>query len=229
MWLPFKEILKRLQEVRYDKGILNVTAVGVIPLDDYFKQLDAFFQLSEELARVQAELNGKAVEFRILERQFFINLKDSDSNLQTFQSTLQNTNKQLMSLADSARRMTESLENAANGLKASSQLLTDLLFLSFHLPNNLKMFVRSALTFDGNDIGGQKWIEKATKLMEMACRSFTNAEDISEPISAQPHENVQKFKKLLSMLVEKANAGNKKADNPGNPVHESPGHSVGSS
>ncbi|CDW56545.1 PHTB1 C domain containing protein [Trichuris trichiura] len=223
MWLPFKEILKRLQDVRYEKGILRVNAVGPIVPEDYFKQLDTFFQLSEELARVQADLNSRAVEFRILERQFFIRLKDSDSNLHTFQTILQNTNKRLMSLADSAKRMTESLENAANGLKASNQLLADLLFLSIRLPDNLQKLVRSALTFDENDIGGQKWIEQARKLMEMAYRSFTNAEDISEPVAAQPQENLQKFKRLFSMLIGKANAGNKKVDNPGDPAHESPG------
>uniref|UniRef100_A0A5S6QE97 Protein PTHB1 n=1 Tax=Trichuris muris TaxID=70415 RepID=A0A5S6QE97_TRIMR len=208
LWVPIAEIVRRLREVHYPKEQLKVAIVGGIPLDEYFKQLDAFFQLSDQRAEVQRQLDGTAVEFRILQRQFFSSIKDSDSNLHTFQGILQDTCKQLTSLADSANRISESLGDAANALKASNQLIADLFTLSPSLPGDSRTLLRAALAFDENDVSGQQWITQAAKLMEMASKGLFNGKPIAQAAVVQSDDNAQRFKKLLSALMERVTAKN---------------------
>ncbi|KRZ58829.1 Protein PTHB1 [Trichinella nativa] len=174
LWFPTNEIIKRLRKI-YSSDDFEIKLTSDIPLKEYFSIVENFVQLTEKRSAKRTLINKKAVQVRIVQRQFFIKLKDIHSgSLADLHQVLQQMNKEIINLLEEHSKINASLKTALNALRAGNHLISTLICYSYNLKGREMESVAKVLEISPDDAFGENWLPNVIAGLESLQQSADN-------------------------------------------------------
>ncbi|KRX21220.1 Protein PTHB1 [Trichinella nelsoni] len=210
LWFPTNEIMKRLRKI-YSSDDFEIKLTSDIPLKEYFSIVENFVQLTEKRSAKRTLINKKAVQVRIVQRQFFIKLKDIHSgSLADLHQVLQQMNKEIIHLLEEHSKINASLKTALNALRAGNHLISTLICYSYNLKGREMESVAKVLEISPDDAFGENWLPNVIAGLESLQQSADDPKNVTlsayEKTSANEYSL---FEQLLTSLVKKLQSGEK--------------------
>ncbi|KRY22327.1 Protein PTHB1, partial [Trichinella patagoniensis] len=199
LWFPTNEIIKRLRKV-YSSDDFEIQLTSDIPLKEYFSIVENFVQLTEKRSAKRTLINKKAVQVRIVQRQFFIKLKDIHSgSLADLHQVLQQMNKEIIHLLEEHSKINASLKTALNALRAGNHLISTLICYSYNLKGREMESVVKVLEISPDDAFGENWLPNVIAGLESLQQSADNPKNAT--LSAYEETSANDYSLLNSILL----------------------------
>ncbi|XP_003371389.1 conserved hypothetical protein [Trichinella spiralis] len=199
LWFPTNEIMKRLRKI-YSSDDFEIKLTSDIPLKEYFSIVENFVQLTEKRSAKRTLINKKAVQVRIVQRQFFIKLKDIHSgSLADLHQVLQQMNKEIIHLLEEHSKINASLKTALNALRAGNHLMSTLICYSYNLKGREMESVAKVLEISPDDAFGENWLPNVIAGLESLQQSADNPKNVT--LSAYEETSANEYSLLNSILL----------------------------
>ncbi|KRX41353.1 Protein PTHB1, partial [Trichinella murrelli] len=201
LWFPTNEIIKRLRKI-YSSDDFEIKLTSDIPLKEYFSIVENFVQLTEKRSAKRTLINKKAVQVRIVQRQFFIKLKDIHSgSLADLHQVLQQMNKEIINLLEEHSKINASLKTALNALRAGNHLISTLICYSYNLKGGEMESVAKVLEISPDDAFGENWLPNVIAGLESLQQSADNLKTATLSAYEETSANEYSlFEQLLTSL-----------------------------
>ncbi|KRY49334.1 Protein PTHB1, partial [Trichinella britovi] len=201
LWFPTNEIIKRLRKI-YSSDDFEIKLTSDIPLKEYFSIVENFVQLTEKRSAKRTLINKKAVQVRIVQRQFFIKLKDIHSgSLADLHQVLQQMNKEIINLLEEHSKINASLKTALNALRAGNHLISTLICYSYNLKGREMESVAKVLEISPDDAFGENWLPNVIAGLESLQQSADNLKTATLSAYEETSANEYSlFEQLLTSL-----------------------------
>ncbi|KRZ11149.1 Protein PTHB1, partial [Trichinella zimbabwensis] len=201
LWFPTNEIMKRLRRI-YSSDDFEIKLTSDIPLKEYFSIVENFVQLTEKRSAKRTLINKKAVQVRIVQRQFFIKLKDVHSgSLADLHQVLQQMNKEIIHLLEEHSKINALLKTALNALRAGNHLISTLICYSYNLKGREMESVAKVLEISPDDAFGENWLPNAIAGLEVLQHSVDDQKNVTFSAYEETSANEYSlFEQLLTSL-----------------------------
>ncbi|KAL1229641.1 Protein PTHB1 [Trichinella spiralis] len=168
-------------------------------------------KLTEKRSAKRTLINKKAVQVRIVQRQFFIKLKDIHSgSLADLHQVLQQMNKEIIHLLEEHSKINASLKTALNALRAGNHLISTLICYSYNLKGREMESVAKVLEISPDDAFGENWLPNVIAGLESLQQSADNPKNVTLSAYEETSANEYSlFEQLLTSLVKKLQSGEK--------------------
>ncbi|KAL1234132.1 Protein PTHB1 [Trichinella pseudospiralis] len=210
LWFPTNEIIKRLRRI-YSSDDFEIKLTSDIPLKEYFSIVENFVQLTEKRSAKRTLITKKAVQVRIVQRQFFIKLKDVHSgSLADLHQVLQQMNKEIIHLLEEHSKINALLKAALNALRAGNHLISTLICYSYNLKGRETESVTKVLEISPDDAFGENWLPNVIAGLEVLQHSVDDQKNVTFSAYEETSANEYLlFEQLLTSLVKKLQSGEK--------------------
>ncbi|KRZ36423.1 Protein PTHB1 [Trichinella pseudospiralis] len=210
LWFPTNEIIKRLRRI-YSSDDFEIKLTSDIPLKEYFSIVENFVQLTEKRSAKRTLITKKAVQVRIVQRQFFIKLKDVHSgSLADLHQVLQQMNKEIIHLLEEHSKINALLKAALNALRAGNHLISTLICYSYNLKGRETESVTKVLEISPDDAFGENWLPNVIAGLEVLQHSLDDQKNVTFSAYEETSANEYLlFEQLLTSLVKKLQSGEK--------------------
>jgi len=216
--------VQELRKFYAQKGVGSSEAFQInfeeqLPLADYFRLIDEHFEHRLLLNKMQEDLDGRAKQFRVVQKRLLTRFKDKNpSPLQHLDTLLNHTLQELMFLAEQTRDCKTELDILLSRVSAGTQALLLLMELKFRMgPPDMKV-LRLAFNPRHNEACAQGW-EEATDTSLLCLLKTTLSKDPKEGIHLPPpaaiasqisiQHDTSKLKKHISNICEKLVKGHR--------------------
>ncbi|KRY85185.1 Protein PTHB1 [Trichinella pseudospiralis] len=208
LWFPTNEIIKRLRRI-YSSDDFEIKLTSDIPLKEYFSIVENFVQLTEKRSAKRTLITKKAVQVRIVQRQFFIKLKDVHSgSLADLHQVLQQMNKEIIHLLEEHSKINALLKAALNALRAGNHLISTLICYSYNLKGRETESVTKVLEISPDDAFGENWLPNVIAGLEVLQHSVDDQKNVTFSAYEETSANEYLlFEQLLTSLVKKLQSG----------------------
>ncbi|CAF5072094.1 unnamed protein product, partial [Rotaria magnacalcarata] len=126
-----------------------------LPLNDYFSIIDRHYELRVECEQINSTLEISSKQFRAIQKRLLSKFKDkTPSLLDNLDILLENTNQQILALADRYEQSRYELNRCSHDLSCATKLICLLLKISVSLSNDnaqLLNAILSPVTSDDNE------------------------------------------------------------------------------
>lgn len=198
-----------------------------LPLADFFGAIDAHFTLRKEKMELNAELNDRAHQFRIIQKRLLVRFKDRNpSGISCLDVLLHGTYDQIITLSHKLEEIDNKLNVAANRLSCCVYLILMLIRYRFNLDDEnarvletyLSPVINEASSFGGGT-GEQGWEERTdsalTELLRTHLAKQQNQENSNSAASqagAQMTElpmpdDTKRLKKHITIVCDRLGKG----------------------
>ncbi|KRY72540.1 Protein PTHB1, partial [Trichinella pseudospiralis] len=201
LWFPTNEIIKRLRRI-YSSDDFEIKLTSDIPLKEYFSIVENFVQLTEKRSAKRTLITKKAVQVRIVQRQFFIKLKDVHSgSLADLHQVLQQMNKEIIHLLEEHSKINALLKAALNALRAGNHLISTLICYSYNLKGRETESVTKVLEISPDDAFGENWLPNVIAGLEVLQHSVDDQKNVTFSAYEETSANEYLlFEQLLTSL-----------------------------
>lgn len=210
LWLPTMELIRRLHQ--YYKRSVNGEALKYsfssnLPLQEYFDIIDKYFEVRQRGMELEEHLGQRAAQFRVVQKCVLTKLKDkTPTPLNNFDSLLEVTQRELLSLANQQMEACKAHENVISMLSSASQLILLLLKLKVQMNSaDFKIF-QAAFAVDLNSSIKEGWEEKLeAALCHLLQTGLRNLDEEPPPVPTElvPLKDVARLKTLIAVTFER--------------------------
>ncbi|XP_077543621.1 Bardet-Biedl syndrome 9 [Haemaphysalis longicornis] len=208
LWIPVLELLRRLHQ--YYKRSANDEALkcsysSSLPLQEFFSIIDDYFKARQEALELEELLSQRAAQFRVVQKCVLTKLKDkTPTPLNNFDSLLEVTQRELLSLGKHASETTEEYRGLLSTLSSASQLLVLLLKLKTQMSTEDHKLLQEAFHVDLDASVTDGWEEKLeAAICHLLHASLSDEELPPVPKELAPLKDVTRLKQLIAIAFEK--------------------------
>uniref|UniRef100_V5HVG6 Putative coiled-coil protein n=1 Tax=Ixodes ricinus TaxID=34613 RepID=V5HVG6_IXORI len=210
LWLPTMELIRRLHQYykRSNNGeALKYSFSSNLPLQEYFDIIDKYFEVRQRGMELEEHLGQRAAQFRVVQKCVLTKLKDkTPTPLNNFDSLLEVTQRELLSLANQQMEACKAHENVISMLSSASQLILLLLKLKVQMNSaDFKIF-QAAFAVDLNSSIKEGWEEKLeAALCHLLQTGLRNLDEEPPPVPTEfvPLKDVARLKTLIAVTFER--------------------------
>ncbi|CAF2035963.1 unnamed protein product [Rotaria magnacalcarata] len=186
-----------------------------LPLNDYFSIIDRHYELRVECEQINSTLEISSKQFRAIQKRLLSKFKDkTPSLLDNLDILLENTNQQILALADRYEQSRYELNRCSHDLSCATKLICLLLKISVSLSNDNAQLLNAILSPVTSDDNEQGWEETVDAAVNYALRTVLARSKSTEPGSmpstignSTATMDINKLKKRIQTLCERLEKG----------------------
>ncbi|CAF0802521.1 unnamed protein product [Adineta ricciae] len=186
-----------------------------LPLDDYFLLIDRHYELRVECEQINSTLDVCSKQFRAIQKRLLNKFKDKTPTLlDNLDILLENTNQQILALANRYEQCRYELNRASHDLSCATKLICLLLKTSVNLSNENAQLLNAILSPVTSDDNEQGWEETVDASVNYALRTVL-ARSKNTDLGTTPSTignstanlDISRLKKRIQTLCERLEKG----------------------
>ncbi|ETV91112.1 hypothetical protein H310_14209 [Aphanomyces invadans] len=181
-----------------------------LPLADFFAAIDEHFGCRKESEELQAELNDRAHQFRVIQKRLLVRYKDRNpSPLNSLDMLLHGTYSQILDLSRQVDQVQRKLSVSGNRLACSVHLLLMLMRYKFDLDDDNFAVLQSHLSPRVADAWEESTEAAITDLLKtsLAMKKEPAAATVGVPVELVLPEDTKKLKKHITIMCDRLSKG----------------------
>ncbi|CAF0861236.1 unnamed protein product [Rotaria sordida] len=211
IWLFCHLLIERLSA----KSIIEFEFGDPLPLNDYFSLVDHHYESRVECEQINLTLDICSKQFRAIQKRLLNKFKDKTPTLlDNLDILLENTNQQILALADRYEQSRYELNRCSHDLSCATKLICLLLKISVNLSNENAQLLNAILSPVISDDNEQGWEETVDLAVNYALRTVL-ARSKSADLGSIPNSignstiniDINKLKKRIQTLCERLEKG----------------------
>ncbi|CAF2420164.1 unnamed protein product [Rotaria sp. Silwood2] len=211
IWLFCHSLIERLST----RSIIEFEFGDPLPLNDYFLLIDHHYELRVECEQINSTLDICSKQFRAIQKRLLNKFKDKTPTLlDNLDVLLENTNQQILALADRYEQCRYELNRCSHDLSCATKLICLLLKISVNLSNENTQLLNAILSpviSDDNEQGWEETVDLAVNYALRTVLSRSKSTDIGSLPNAIGNStaniDINKLKKRLQTLCERLEKG----------------------
>lgn len=212
MWLFCQLLIERLNvltpSIDFEYG-------DSLPYNDYFQLIDRHYELRIECEQINSTLDICSKQFRAIQKRLLNKFKDKTPTLlDNLDVLLENTNQQILALADRYEQCRSELARCSHDLSCASKLVCLLLKISVNLSNENTQLLNAILLpvlSDDNEQGWEETVDMAINYVLRTTLSKSKSMDLGSSSNtfgnSTANIDVNKLKKRIQTLCERLEKG----------------------